>query len=239
MNKKAFFGLISFLLLGLVIIQAACNQSLSSSGAGPTPTPVFTPTLAPAIIAGIDTALQNAVKGHVVYAVPAAMQYEQTAEVQLTLSPIITGEDLKKQIFRQSLALTGDLEITPLMKAELMSADMQAFTIQPFHDSAEQVIIAGEPTQWRWSVTARKPGDQVLTLTLYRQIQYNGQMYWRMVETYENNIQVSISARQRFVNFDWKWLAGILLTAMFIPAFWRLIDREKKKKKTARRCKSK
>jgi hypothetical protein len=64
-------------------------------------------------------------------------------------------------------------------------------------------------------------------------------MYWRMVEIYENNIQVSISARQRFVNFDWKWLVGILLTAMLIPAFWRLIDRGKKKKKTTRRRKSK
>jgi hypothetical protein len=124
------------------------------------------------------------------------------------------------------------------MKAELRAEDMQAFAIQAFHDLPEQVVLTDVPTEWRWSVTAKKAGDQVITLTLYRQIKYNDQLYWRMAGTYQNKVHISISPGQRLLKFDWKWLVGILLTAILIPALWRLIDRSRKKKKTAHRHKA-
>ena len=70
----------------------------------------------------------------------------------------------------------------------------------------------------------------MLELTLYRQIQYDGQAYWRMVETYKNTIHITVSAKQQLLQFDWKWLVGILLTAILVPALWRFIDLRKKKK---------
>ena len=239
MNKKARFFLISTLLLSLVIIQVACNPSPPSSSIGFTPTPAITPTLSPSIIANIDSALHNAIQGSIVYNTPDALQFDQTVDILLSISPSTSTGDLQKLIQQQNQSLKGELVITPLMKAELRSEDAQAFTIQAFHDTPEQVIIAGEPTEWRWSITAKRPGDQVLTLTVYRQVEYNDQMYWRMIQNYQNSIHVTITAQQRLLNFDWKWLAGILLTALLIPAIWRLVDRGKKKKKTVQRRKSK
>jgi hypothetical protein len=71
-------------------------------------------------------------------------------------------------------------------------------------------------------------------LTLFRQVQYNGQAYWRMLETYKNKIHISVSMEQRLRGFDWYWLAGILLTTLLIPAIWRFIDRRNKKNAASR-----
>ena len=66
---------------------------------------------------------------------------------------------------------------------------------------------------------------------MYRQVQYDCQSYWRMVETYKNAIHITISTKQFFLQFDWEWrVNGILLTAILIPALWRYIARRQKKK---------
>ena len=65
-------------------------------------------------------------------------------------------------------------------------------------------------------------------MVVYRLLQYQGQDYWREVETYKTNINVNVTVAQRIQSIDWKWLAGILITALLIPAFWRWIDNRKK-----------
>lgn len=65
---------------------------------------------------------------------------------------------------------------------------------------------------------------------MYRQVQYDCQSYWRMVETYKNAIHITISTKQFFLQFDWEWRVRILLTAILIPALWRYIARRQKKK---------
>lgn len=218
MVNKANLVLFALMLLGLGFILVACGSTMPTS-------------LAPATsgLNSIDTILQSAVVGHIAYNAPTSMQLEQTVDIQLLLSPSASPEDLKKQIIEAGQITAAELLITPLMKAELKSDDPQAFIIQTFHDNAEQVVVTVESTEWRWAITAKKSGDQVLTLTLFRQVQYNGQTYWRMLETYKNKIHISVSLEQQLHRFDWKWLAGILLTTLLIPAIWRLIDQRKKK----------
>jgi hypothetical protein len=221
MVKKTNLVLLSLALASLVFVQVACGSSL----------PVAPATPAPAGFTSIDNILQNAVMGHIAYNAPTGMQMDQTVEIQLLLSPSASPDELKKQIVEGGQVIEAELQITPLMKAELISDDPQAFTIQAFQDSPEQVVMADAATQWRWSITAKKSGDQVLALTLYRQVQYEGHAYWRMLETYKNTIHITVSPKQQLLQFDWKWLVGILLTAILIPALWRFIDQRNKKKK--------
>jgi hypothetical protein len=227
MSKKAGLALSTLLLVGLVFVLAACANAI---------TPASTP--APAGLSRIDNVLQNAVTGHIAYNAPAAMGLDQTVDIQLLLSPSASADALKKQIVETGQVTEAELQVTPLMKAELVSDDPQAFTIQAFQDAPEQVVVTDAPTQWRWSVTSKKSGNQVVELTLYRQIQYDGQTYWRMVETYKNTIHITVSAKQLFFQFDWEWLVGIVLTAILIPALWRTIDwRQKKKVQTGSKTK--
>jgi hypothetical protein len=213
-NRFLFY--LSLTITGIFL--TACGQAIATSVA-----PAFSG------FDSIDNILQRAVMGHIAYNAPASMQLEQTLDIQLLLSPSASPEDLKKQIVEAGQVTDAELLVTPLMKAELKADDPQAFVIQAFHDNAEQVVLTDESTEWRWAITAKKSGDQVLTLTLFRQVQYNGQTYWRMLETYKNKIHISVSMEQRLRRFDWKWLAGILLTTLLIPAIWRFIDQRSKR----------
>ena len=115
------------------------------------------------------------------------------------------------------------------MKAVLIAQDADAFIITQIPEDAVQLMSATDTTQWKWLITAKKGGPQILTLVVYRLIQYQGQDYWREVETYKANINVNVTIAQRIQSIDWKWLAGILITALLIPALWRWIDNRKKK----------
>ena len=116
------------------------------------------------------------------------------------------------------------------MKGTLLSDDAQAFTTQSEQDGPRQLVSGAETTRWAWLVTARKGGMQRLMLILYRLVQYQGQDYWREIESYQADIDVKVTAAQRLGSLDWKWIIGILITALLIPAFWRWLDYRKKKK---------
>ncbi|MEJ5224429.1 MAG: hypothetical protein WHV44_08225, partial [Anaerolineales bacterium] len=76
-------------------------------------------------------------------------------------------------------------------------------------------------------VTALKPGDYTLRLTLSRLVVFQGEETWRPVKAYAKDMHVSITLQQRLARFDWKWLIGLLLTAV-IPLYWRWQDRKNK-----------
>jgi hypothetical protein len=227
MVKKTNLVLIILALLSLGLAQIACG----SSNPHPPPTSISSsPTQAASPgLDSIDNVLKNAVMGTIAYNAPAGMQVNQTVDIQLLLSPAASPEDLEQKIVEAGQVTAAELKVTPLMKAELISDDPEAFSIQAFQDSPEQVIVVDAPTQWRWSITAKKSGNQVLVLVLSRQIQLSGQAHWSMVETYKNTIHITVNPIQPIIDFDWKWLVGILLTAILIPAFWRFIDQRNKK----------
>ena len=248
------FGLI--LLLGIVtLLLTACG-----SAATPAPTAAPAPTSAPAatilpptqtIVAGvpttvstaisttpsvanqlaqIDSILQQSIAGSIAYNKPQSMLLDQTTTIELLLNPSISPEALSTQVTASGQVASASIQITPRMKATLLSDDAQAFSIQPEQDNPEQLVSGTQTTQWTWLVTARKSGTQRLTLILYRLVQYQGQDYWRQIESYEADIDVKVTVSQRIGSLDWKWIAGILVTAILIPAFWRWMDQRKKRK---------
>ena len=159
---------------------------------------------------------------------------DETVTVELLLNPSLSLEQLGEQITEGGEVVTSTIEVTPRMKAELKAQDRDAFDIQPLHDNPEQLVSATQTTQWHWWVTAKKGGLQHLTLVVYRLIKFEGQDYWREVETYRATINVKVTIGQRLLQLDWKWILGILLSAILIPTFWRWVDkRNKKKEKSA------
>jgi LysM repeat protein len=124
--------------------------------------------------------------------------------------------------------VTGDVIITPRMKAVLRSLKPGAFEIQELHDSAEQPISSMDTTKWRWSVTAKELGEQSLEIEISRLIEQDNNEYWREVEAYRADINVQVTSSQWIKSLDWKWIIGILVTALLIPLFFRWYDRRKK-----------
>jgi hypothetical protein len=196
----------------------------------------------------VDAELRRALQGKFKYTAPSVMKLDETFTIVLLLNPSLSADELATQIVENSGLVTStaepgkllsssggevrvvgsELEITPLMKAVLVAEDPEAFGIQPLHDNEVQVVGKNTTTNWRWLITARKGGAQKLILIIYRQVKLDDEAYWRDVETYRSDINVNVTFAQWLGSLDWTWIAGILVTALLIPAFWRWYDQRKK-----------
>lgn len=215
---------------------AVCVLALLA-GCATAPAPEETPTRLQSELQAIDSVINQTIAANIAYNVPASMQMDDTAAIQLLLSPALSAPELKQQITESGIVTTGSLNITPRMKAELKAADRDAFVVRSVHADAEQVISSKEATEWEWLLQAKKEGVQPLTLTLYRLVEYDGKEYWRQ-KSYENTIEVTVTLSRRLQQFDWKWLFGIILPALLIPAIWRWIDSRQKQKPGSKKRKA-
>ena len=237
--QKAFRSIPFVIIVAFLLIS--CGQAATSVPLTPTiiaapPTGAPAPTEAapgtPSVadqLAQIDSILQQSINASIAYNKPQSMLLDETTTIELLLNPSLSPQALSTQVTAGGLVASASVQVTPRMKATLLSDDPQAFSIQPVQDDPEQLVSGTETTRWAWQVTARKSGTQRLTLILYRLIQFQGQDYWREVKSYQDNIDVKVSMAQRISSWDWEWIAGILLTALLIPAFWRWMDQRRKK----------
>ena len=194
-------------------------------------------------LALIDEALRQALTASIAYNAPQAMKLDETITIELLLNPSVAPADLGSQLTEPGQVVTAIIEVTPRMKAELISQEGSVFIIQPLHDSPEQFISSSESTLWNWDVTAKEGGTHRLTLILYRLLTVDGKENWRQIETYRSDIVVSVTLGQRLAMLDWKWAAGFLLTLVgsVIGILSWLSNRNKniEKEKTTRSSKKK
>jgi len=186
-------------------------------------------------MAQIDEILKQTMGASLAYNKPEFMNLGQTTTIELLLNPSLSPEVLSTQITEPGQVTSTNIQITPRMKAQLIANDETAFVIKPIHDNPEQLISESETTRWAWLVTAKKAGTQQLTLIVYRLVEYDGQNYWREVQTYKANINIKVTVFQRIASLDWAWIIGILVSAIAIPAFWRWYDNKNKQKSKKRK----
>ncbi len=235
---------IIFILVIIMVISVVMLLGLNvfspSASAEPTIVKILaTPTRAASAgteqqLSQIDQLMSQTMSASFAYNAPTSMQLNQTAALQLLLNPAISPDALATQIAESGLLVSGTIEVTPRMKAELKAQDEDALVIRPLYNT-EQIVSATETTTWEWWVTAKKEGNQHLTLVIYRLVKYEGQDYWREVKTYKADINITVTLAQRIQSLDWKWIAGILIPAILIPAFWRWVDRRRNKRRRAPR----
>jgi hypothetical protein len=213
------------------LISTATKSGISGttqSSGTQTPQSLSTLSLAQQL-ASIDDALKQTLTASIAFNAPQEMKLNESTTIELLLNPSVSPEKLGTQVTEPGDVVVGNIEITPRMKAVLKSQDKDAFDIQPLHDDPEQLISGTATTKWSWFVKANKAGAQKLTLVIYRLVRVEGLEDWREVETFSKDIDVKVTFMQRLESFDWKWIIGIIITLVLIPAAWRIIDRQTKK----------
>jgi hypothetical protein len=239
-SRRAALVLAALSLAVLLLMLVAGLQSIRTFGPNPTMTRLATPTAAAigtqsgSALDQVDAQLRQMMAGSLAYNAPSSMQLDEARTIQLLMSPSLSPDQLATQLSESGTVITATVNVTPRMRAELRSADPQAFVIQALHADAEQLLSTTEPTEWRWTITARKDGLQDLTLTVYRLVEYNGKDYWREV-SYKHDIQVQVTILQRLQQLNWEWLVGLAATGLLIPAIWRWIDQRQQKQPKRKR----
>jgi hypothetical protein len=171
----------------------------------------------------VDVVLAASVEeGAVAYNAPETMRLNETVEIQVLLSKTIPGDELEQLLSAGGIYFSDDeVEIADRMKATLQSEDEDAFDIRPLHSNDSQLVGSGR-TQWQWSVTARKPRAQKLTLVLERLVRFEEQGEWRFVDSYTRDIVISVTPIEWFVLGGWIWVVlGVVLTGSAI-GIWSL-----------------
>ena len=197
----------------------------------------------------VQVQLNRSLRGNIKYTAPTTMTVNESFLIELRLNPSLSADELGTEIVERGgfvtstadpdvlLSTSGaevkvlgsEVEITPLMKAVLLSEDPAAFSLQPLHAAEIQPVGKQTTTIWQWLITARQSGTHRLILVIYRQINIDGKEYWPSVETHQAYIDVRVTFGEMLRSMDWKWIAGILVTALLIPAFWRWIDQRRKR----------
>lgn len=197
-----------------------------------------------------EVELNKLPKGNFAYTLPPSiMSLDSSFMMVLQLSPNLSAPELEAQVAAASglptspaqpgtlmapdgglVAVRSDVvEVTPFMQATLLAEDREAFEIQSLHDKAIQAVDPYSTTNWQWLIIAKKPGSQRLLLIISRQVRSNDEGHWHMIQSYKADINVNVSLSKWLASLDWKWIAGILITAVLIPGFWRWYDLRKAK----------
>ncbi len=147
--------------------------------------------------------------GKLAFNKPDSMYIEETRGVQLLL-----GSGTLK-VTERGPVRRSTVQVSPVMEARLEGAGFDVKALS----SARQAYDSLEMTEWKWDVTATRPGLQRLTLVLNKTLRVEGTDEVRAVRSFTDSIMVRVSWRYRIaslVGTHLEFLLGGILTPLFI-----------------------
>lgn len=163
--------------------------------------------------------------GTIVFNVPDTLELDQTVVIHLALSPTVPLQDIERHVTEEGALKNRRIRISKIMTADLKGT---GFEIIPITESM-QAINMEDITDWRWEVTAMKPGTRHLHLTVNTVVEIDGQERTRTIHSHSELITIHVSMQQRisgFVAGNWKWLWSAILVPL---AGWVWENRKRRK----------
>jgi hypothetical protein len=175
----------------------------------------------------IDDILRSLEWGSIVFSAPERLRFEESSVVRVLLSPKQTESELTEQLRSklQQMPHRQQIESATVRVSNRMRADLSGpgFDVQPLTPNV-QAVRYESPTTWNWSVVPVKSGSKTLYLTVSALVDVAGEDTPITLKTYERQILVVITPRQRvtdFVSKNWQWLWATLLTPAAVYAWKR------------------
>lgn len=162
--------------------------------------------------------------GNIVFNVPDSMKLNESKGIHLILSETQSVENFEKQIQEQGRLQKRRIQISNIMVAELKGG---GFQIDPITEPL-QIINKWGINEWRWEITALKPGSRKLYLTMTAIITIDGQERPHTIKSLQETIEIHVTWQQRvsaFVGKNWQWL----WTSILIPLIGWIWERIRKK----------
>ena len=164
----------------------------------------------------VDKVLESLELGSIAFNAPKEIQWNNTAVIELLLSPSFSVDELKDKIQEAGEREGAEIKIANQMGAVLKSS---GFEIIELHDDKIQAISFEEITDWKWQITPIKRGEQTLYLTISAILFVNGERMRRKIETFKKEIYIKVTFIQKlgiFIEDKWDWLWGVVLIPLII-----------------------
>lgn len=169
--------------------------------------------------ATVDRILEKLEFGNIAFNVPRAINFEDTAIIQLLLGLATPTDELKQMIQAAGEKEGASIRVSDRMEARLSGPNFAITAVTP----EVQAVTRTAVTEWKWEVKPRSEGRQRLHLTLSVLINIDGAATLRAIRSYDKEIEVEITWDQQvgsFLRNSWQWLWAAILVPV-IGWLWR------------------
>jgi hypothetical protein len=175
----------------------------------------------------VSIAVRGLPTAFVAFNVPTTLGRNETATIQLLLSPKSKSiGELKDRLSEAGDRIGDRVKYSNTMEATLLSQD---FEITPVDNESRKFVPSDQVTEWLWQVTPKRTGELRLYLNLYAIIDVAGKEGPVKVGTFHRTLTINVGWTQRagdFVKGNWKWL----WTAILVPVGLWAAGRRKRPK---------
>ncbi len=143
---------------------------------------------------------------NIAYNTPETIQMDDTAVVQLVLSPSLSSDELKAIITEPGKKESASIPFSRRVEAHLTGS---AFKIAALGAEIPREVKQGRVCEWSWEVTPTQSGTQWLFLTIDAVVAIDGKDTAEYEQFFKKAIKVKVTLSQRvasFVGNNWQWL---------------------------------
>lgn len=184
----------------------------------------------------VDQALATLKLAMVAFNTPEHARVAKTLVIEASISTHLRKTELQVLIDEPGKIEIGNLKVSDRMASTLIGS---AFDISP-SGPQEQWVSDTEVTSWRWQVTPKTVGEQVMILSFDALININGKDDRRTINTFKRIIKVDVGFPETFgewlelvkhtgENISWIWTTLlVLLGGSGIGGTWAWIKRHRR-----------
>jgi hypothetical protein len=225
----ALLVLIAFFSLERIGAPPPPTDSAPTPPAASAPLPPTTSAPPPSDpFATVDRILEKLEFGNIAFNAPRAINFDDTAIIQLLLGLGTPTDELKQMIEAAGKKEGASIRVSDRMEARLSGPNFAITAVTP----EVQAVTRTAVTEWKWEVKPISEGRQHLHLTLSVLINIDGASTLRAIRTYDKEIEVEITWDQQvgsFLKNNWQWLWAAIL----VPVIGWLWRRKKESKPSA------
>jgi catechol 2,3-dioxygenase-like lactoylglutathione lyase family enzyme len=181
---------------------------------------------APSIADRVDAIVRDLPRANIAFNTPRTLEVHETAPIQVLLSSRKPLSVLRDELTALGRKTGVVIRASDVMVAHLDGLGFQVESVTP----ERQLVNRSRTTRWEWEIDPTKAGEQRLYLTLSAVVNFEGDRYPYLVQTFRRTLVVksvrpSVIARVTgFVGDNWQFLATTLVIPLGLWAFHRRRD---------------
>lgn len=163
-----------------------------------------------------------------VFTIPITANINDEVNAEFIIDPKKTEEEIKNLVKDTTgQVITDSIDVSRTVTAKIVAPN---FKVSPSED-VRQALSTTQPTKWSWILTPTAEGAQTVQLRVVAHILIEGERVERELETFNRNLTIVVTPKQKFndfINSHLEWIVGSLIIPLLLWLFSYIKSRKKK-----------